>query len=301
VAITVIAVNQVIYPIDLGDIMQTITKVHKVAAFTTGEEGGNPAGVMIRASLPEEPAMQRIAAEMGYSETVFAAPQGDGWRVRYFSPDGEVAFCGHATIALGAVLAQQNGDGIFPLTTNHAKVTVEGRAHGNGATAALQSPATSSSPASPALVQEALKLFGYSVSDLDDRIPPAIASGGVHHLVLALASRDKLRAMRYELGAGRSLMQRYGLTTISLVHAETPQRFHARNPFASSGVYEDPATGAAAAALAGYLRDLDWPHGGSIDIIQGEDMGAPCHLQVQISDEAGSSIRVSGKARMIGE
>jgi PhzF family phenazine biosynthesis protein len=284
--------------------MQTITKVHKVAAFTSGDSGdsgGNPAGVMIRASLPEEPAMQRIAAEMGYSETVFAAPHEDGWRVRYFSPDGEIAFCGHATIALGAVLAQQNGDGIFPLTTNHTRVTVEGRAHANGATAALQSPATFSEPASPALVQEALKLFGYTLADLDDRIPPAIANGGVHHLVLALARRERLSAMRYELAAGRNLMQRYGLTTISLVHAETPQRFHARNPFASSGVYEDPATGAAAAALAGYLRDLDWPHGGAIDIIQGEDMGAPCHLRVQISDEAGSSIRVSGKARMIGD
>lgn len=281
--------------------MQTITKVHKVAAFTSGDAGGNPAGVMIRAALPEEPAMQRIAAEMGFSETVFAAPHEDGWRVRYFSPDGEVAFCGHATIALGAVLAQQHGDGIFPLTTNHARVTVEGRAHGDGAMAALQSPATSSAPAAPALVREALQLFGYTLADLDDRIPPAIASGGVRHLVLALASRDKLRAMRYELGAGRGLMQRHGLTTIALVHAETPRCFHARNPFASGGVYEDPATGAAAAALAGYLRDLDWPHGGAIDIIQGEDMGAPCLLQAQIPNQPGSSIRVSGRARMMGD
>lgn len=281
--------------------MQTITKIHKVAAFTAGEHGGNPAGVMIRAALPEEPAMQRIAAEMGYSETVFAAPTADGWRVRYFSPDGEVAFCGHATIALGAVLAQQNGDGIFPLTTNHARVTVEGRADGDRADAALQSPPTSSAPAPAGLVAEALALFGYRLADLDDRIPPAIANGGVDHLVLALASRDKLRAMRYELSAGRKLMQHYGLVTISLVHAETPRRFHARNPFASSGVYEDPATGAAAAALAGYLRDIDWPHGGSIDIIQGEDMGAPCHLQVRIGDEAGGSIRVSGSARLMGD
>jgi PhzF family phenazine biosynthesis protein len=281
--------------------MQTITKVHKVAAFTAGEQGGNPAGVMIRAALPEEPAMQRIAAEMGYSETVFAAPHGDGWRVRYFSPDGEVPFCGHATIALGAVLAQQNGDGIFPLTTNHARVTVEGRAHANGAHAALQSPATSSAPAAPTLVQEALALFGYTLADLDDRVPPAVANGGAQHLVLALNTRDKLRAMRYDLAAGRELMRRYGFATISLVYAETPQRFHARNAFASGGVYEDPATGAAAAALAGYLRDLDWPHGGAIDIIQGEDMGAPCHLQVQISDEPGSSIRVSGHARMLGD
>ena len=144
-----------------------------------------------------------------------------------------------------------------------------------------------SSPATPTLVQEALALFGYTLADLDDRIPPAVANGGAHHLILALKSRDKLRAMRYELAAGRELMRRYGFATISLIYAETPQRFHARNPFASGGVYEDPATGAAAAALAGYLRDLDWPHGGAIDIIQGEDMGAPCHLQVQIPAEQG--------------
>ncbi|MYM97100.1 PhzF family phenazine biosynthesis protein [Duganella vulcania] len=281
--------------------MQTITKIHKVAAFTAGERGGNPAGVMIRSALPDESAMQRIAAEMGYSETVFAAPTGDGWRVRYFSPDGEVPFCGHATIALGTVLAQQNGDGIFPLTTNHARVTVEAQSKDGQGSAALQSPATASAPAPAALVTAALDLFGYRHADLDDRIPPAIANGGANHLVLALASRARLSAMRYQLADGRDLMRDHGLATISLVHAETPQRFHARNPFASGGVYEDPATGAAAAALGGYLRDLDWPHGGAIDIIQGEDMGAPCHLRVEISGQAGSSIRVSGNARMLGE
>ena len=279
--------------------MQTITKIHKVAAFTAGEQGGNPAGVMIRASLPDEAAMQRIAAEMGYSETVFAAPADGGWRVRYFSPEGEVPFCGHATIALGAVLAQQHGDGVFPLTTNHTSVTVEAQSRGAAGSAALQSPATASAPAPAALVTAALALFGYSHADLDDRIPPAIAHGGADHLVLALASRERLRAMRYQLADGRTLMRNHGLATISLVHAETPQRFHARNPFASGGVYEDPATGAAAAALGGYLRDLDWPHGGAIDIIQGEDMGAPCHLRVRISDQAGASIRVSGDARML--
>ncbi|MQA40135.1 PhzF family phenazine biosynthesis protein [Rugamonas aquatica] len=281
--------------------MQTITKIHKVAAFTAGGQGGNPAGVMIRAALPDEPAMQRIAAEMGYSETVFAAPAGDGWRVRYFSPDGEVPFCGHATIALGAVLAQQHGDGIFPLTTNHTRVTVEAQSSGNEGSAALQSPATTSAPAPAGLVAAALALFGYREGDLDQRIPPAVAHGGADHLVLALASRAQLSAMRYQLADGRSLMREHGLATISLVHAETPQRFHARNPFASGGVYEDPATGAAAAALGGYLRDLGWPHGGAIDIVQGEDMGAPCHLRVQISDEPGSSIRVSGNARMLGD
>ena len=63
--------------------------------------------------------------------------------------------------------------------------------------------------------------------------------------------------------------------------------------------YEDPATGAATAAFAGYLRDLDWPHGGSIEIIQGEDMGMRSLLRADINPEPGSSIRVSGSARII--
>jgi len=95
------------------------------------------------------------------------------------------------------------------------------------------------------------------------------------------------------------LMARAGLTTIVLVFAETAQRLHTRNPFASGGVYEDPATGAATAALAGYLRDIGWPHGGAIDVVQGEDMGMLSRLHADISPVPGSSIRVSGTARIM--
>ncbi len=100
-----------------------------------------------------------------------------------------------------------------------------------------------------------LGLFSYSVADLDPRLPPAIAEAGARHLVLALTSRQRLAAMRYDQEMGRRFMMENGIVTISLVQAETDTLFHARNPFAAGGVYEDPATGAAAAALAGYLRD----------------------------------------------
>ena len=80
-----------------------------------------------------------------------------------------------------------------------------------------------------------------------------------------------------------------------LVYVEGEQIFHTRNPFAYGGVYEDPATGAASAAFAGYLRDINWPHGGSIDLIQGEDMGMRSLIRAEIADELGSSIRVSGQ------
>lgn len=276
-------------------------RVQRLAAFSDGDTGGNPAGVVVERQLPDGPTMRRIAREVGFSETAFAAPIDDGWRVRYFSPESEVAFCGHATIALGAALALAGGDGVFALTLNDAKITVEGHSDGKVVAVALQSPATRSAPADPEIISEALTLFKYTPQDLDVRIPPALAHGGANHLVLALASRQILSRMRYDLAAGREFMNRVGVVTVSLIYAEGPRLFHARNAFASGGVYEDPATGAAAAALAGYLRDIYWPHGGAIDIIQGEDMGARSRLRAEIRPAVGSSIRVSGTARTMGD
>ena len=271
----------------------------RIAAFADDAAGGNPAGVLIGDTLPEDPEMRRIAAEVGYSETVFAMPLGDAWRVRYFSPESEVPFCGHATIALGAALASQQGDGVFPLILNDVEITVEGNRDGDSISAALQSPPTRSESISDALLTEVLTMFGYSCDDLNPELPPARAHGGADHLVLTLNSREALTAMHYDLDAGRKLMNREGLVTILFAWAETPRLFHTRNPFASGGVYEDPATGAATAAFAGYLRDVDWPHGGSIDIIQGEDMGCRSRLYASISEVPGSSIRVSGATRII--
>ena len=274
--------------------------VLRIAAFCDGDHGGNPAGVAISDELPAESEMRRIAAEVGFSETAFAAATGSGWRVRYFSPESEVAFCGHATIALGAALAMKHGDGVFSLTLNHTSITVEGHRDGKLISAALQSPATHSRPPSPGSVSDALALFGFKKEDLDTRIPPALIYGGVEHLALALGTRASLAAMRYDLASGRDLMNRQGLTTIALIYAETERLFHVRNPFASGGVYEDPATGAAAAALGGYLRDIGWPHGGAIEVIQGEDMGMRSLLRVGIPSAPGASIRVSGTARIMG-
>ncbi len=273
--------------------------VQRMAAFSDGEAGGNPAGVVIGDALPDADVMQTLAAEIGYSETAFAAPAEGGWRVRYFAPEIEVPFCGHATIALGAALALKHGDGVFALQLNDVRITVEGRRSGSTIAAALQSPPTRSAPAPRRLVVEALALFSYSADDLDQRLPAAVAEAGARHLVLALDSRERLSAMHYDIDAGRKVMASAGLATISLIYAETSCLFHARNPFAAGGIYEDPATGAAAAALAGYLRDLGWPYGGSIEIIQGEDMGVRSRLHAEITRDPGASIRVFGTVRLI--
>lgn len=273
----------------------------KIAAFSDGDTGGNPAGVLIADTLPSATEMQRIAAAVGFSETVFAAPEGEGWRVRYYSPEAEVLFCGHATIALGAALALRQGDGVFALALKQANITVEGTRAGALVRAALQSPPTRSAPVDAAVVDAALDLFGYRRSDLDPRLPPARIHGGIDHLLLALEDRATLAAMHYELEAGRRFMNAHGFGTVVLAWAEGPQRFHTRNAFAIGGVYEDPATGAATAALAGYLRDIGWPHHGYVEVVQGEDMGMRSLLAADIPPQPGSSIRVYGQARMMAD
>lgn len=275
------------------------TELTRVASFSNGEEGGNPAGVYIASQLPSAAEMQAIAAEVGYSETAFAEPSKQGWRVRYFAPESEVPFCGHATIALGAVLAQKEGVGIYDLFLNDANITVEGLIEADKYSAALQSPPTFSRDAEPSLVSNALKLFGYKNSDLDSNIPAAFANAGANFLVIGLNSRKALSAMNYQLDAGRKFMNDAEIVTVLLAYSETAQLFHTRNPFASGGVYEDPATGAASAAFAGYLRDLQWPHNGTIEIVQGEDMGSRSLIRAELTDIPGSSIRVSGSVRFL--
>lgn len=273
--------------------------VMRIAAFSADEKGGNPAGVVIAEALPSAEEMQRTAREVGYSETVFAAPEQGSWRVRYFAPESEVPFCGHATIALGAALAIKNGDGHFSLMLNNANIIVEGRAAGGKLGATLYSPPTRSEPAAATLVAEGLALFGLGSELLNPDLPPAIIDAGARHLLLAVNCRERLSAMAYDFEVGRQLMASAKLVTVALVFAETEQLFHARNAFAWGGVYEDPATGAAAAALAGYLRDLGWPHQGKIEIVQGEDMGMPSRIFVQFTQERGEGVHVSGNARLL--
>src|ERR1044072_7887893 len=88
----------------------------RYAAFSDPPEGGSPAGVVLDASELSDEQMQQIAKEVNYSESAFVTKreaQGE-YDVRYFSPEAEVPFCGHATIATAVALAERDGAG--PLT-----------------------------------------------------------------------------------------------------------------------------------------------------------------------------------------
>lgn len=274
-------------------------KVLKLAAFSHHGKGGNPAGVAFCDEMPSDDEMLRVAMEVGYSETAFLVKQGNDWRVRYFAPELEVPFCGHATIALGAALGERFGEGEYKLILNDSEISVRAEKTTHGMVATLQSPGTSSVDASVDIVDKVLVGFNLTRDELDPAFPVRFANAGAKHLIFVLKDRTTLANMTYDFDSVRALMMEQGLITISLLWQESDDLFHSRNAFASGGVYEDPATGAAAAALAGYLRDIGWQGKPAFTILQGEDMGVPSRLQVRYSPEPGTSVAVSGETRYI--
>jgi PhzF family phenazine biosynthesis protein len=273
--------------------------VLRLAAFSQNGQGGNPAGVAFYDEMPSAEEMMSIAKEVGYSETAFLVQQDDGWRVRYFAPEMEVPFCGHATIALGAALGERFGEGTYKLTLNDSTITVRASKTDLGFSAALQSPATWTKDAPEEWTNRILAAFNLQKQQLDERFPIRIAGAGATHLIIFVKDRQTLTDMNYPFEEVRVLMAEQNLVTISLLWQESDSVIHSRNPFAAGGVYEDPATGAAAAALAGCLRDIGWKGSKTFTILQGEDMGVPSRLIVSFTEKAGESISVSGEVRQI--
>jgi PhzF family phenazine biosynthesis protein len=280
--------------------LRTRPEILRYTAFTTDPAGGNPAGVVVDAATLDDAAMLAASAEVGYSETAFVTAADHvarRFRLRYFSPLAEVAFCGHATVATAVALAERIGTGPLIFDTPVGEIALDTSAEPGGpVTATLTSVPTRSRPASNAEVDASLAALHWSPEELDPALPPHVAFGGNEHLVLAVATRERLAALDYDFDALAEVMHRHGWTTLQLVWREAQALFHARDPFPIGGVVEDPATGAAAAAFGGYLRALGaLPPSGAFTIRQGEDLGRPSLLRVEAST-ADPRVRVSGQA-----
>ncbi|QMU71014.1 PhzF family phenazine biosynthesis protein [Streptacidiphilus sp. P02-A3a] len=268
-------------------------------AFSTDPAGGNPAGVVLDASGLDDAAMLAAAARVGFSETAFVLPGEDGQLdVRYFSPLAEVPFCGHATIALAVAWAHRYGVGGLRLRTKAGPVAVATAGADDGTVAAtLVSVPPRTRPLAGPELAELLAALRWSADDLDPALPPRVAYAGAWHPVIAAAGRERLAALDYDLPALAELMRRADWTTIDLVWRESETVFHARNPFPPGGVVEDPATGAAAAAFGGYLRELGLvATPAELTVFQGQDLGRPSTIGVGVPTEPGSGISVTGVA-----
>ncbi|MFE5670988.1 PhzF family phenazine biosynthesis protein [Agromyces sp. NPDC056523] len=291
--------------------MNPAPEILRYAAFTSDPAGGNPAGIVLDAAGLDDADMLRIAAEIGYAESAFISDDATGsHRVRFFSPHAEVPFCGHATVAGAIAIAEREGPGHVRFATPVGDVDIETSA----VDGMLRASFTSVEPhveEMPAPVLEALLgLTGIPAEALDPRHPPRIAFAGNRHPVLVVADADAFDTFGFDPAEARALMDEHGWPATITVLRRLPDaegdgderaglRFEARNIFPVGAIIEDPATGAAAAAVGGYLRAL-----GAVEpparvlIRQGRHVGRPSELVVEIPERGG--IVVSGTAVPIG-
>jgi PhzF family phenazine biosynthesis protein len=103
--------------------------VYQIDAFSDRPFAGNPAGVVPLKSWLPDATLQSIATEINQAETAFFAPEGDNYRIRWFTPTTEVKLCGHATLASAHVLhtlGQANGKIVFDSLSGPLSVSKSG-------------------------------------------------------------------------------------------------------------------------------------------------------------------------------
>lgn len=277
--------------------MKLIAK--RYAGFASNGKGGNPAGVVFTQEKLHREDMLDIAKQIGDSETVFATQEADShFSIRYFAPESEVDFCGHATIALGQALANQFGKSQYQLNTNKGQLILDNTSE---KLIRFRSPVTSSR-----LLKEEELDFVFKNSNLDPSalvktIPPAMVNAGNDHIFLVLNDLQFLSRFEYDFEAFKPWMQEHQVVTMAVAVMLSDSEIQVRNAFAFGGVYEDPATGAAAAAISGYFRDEQLTQLQQLTFYQGIEMGQPCVLKSSLHDAKGSGVFVGGEAYFLNE
>ncbi|HTT86054.1 MAG TPA: PhzF family phenazine biosynthesis protein [Acidimicrobiales bacterium] len=203
-----------------------------VDSFTDLPFAGNPAGVAVVESFPDDLRMQLVAREMNLSETAFLVPRGaDEYDLRWFSPTVEVDLCGHATLASAHVLGGEGRfwtrSGLLSCTTS-AEGWIE-----------MDFPAD---PPGPAQMPGALD------------IPEAVLCGrGKFDLLVELADAEAVRSFVPDLPAIATVPSRCLIVT---ARSDRPGIDCVSRVFAPSvGIPEDPATGSAHCLLGPFWAD----------------------------------------------
>lgn len=284
--------------------------------FTETPFGGNPLAVFPDARGIDPGRFQTIAREFNLSETTFVTPV-DGKplsrSVRIFTPAAELAFAGHPTVGtaialaeIGAVTWPENRkvlDIILEEQAGPVPVRLE-RRPGGALHATLTAPRLPErGPDGPDAAGLA-RVLGLAKDRLSAALAPASWSSGVRFCCVPLADADALAHIQLDLAAWRELMAEAWAKQVFAFVLDDPRRageIRARMFAPALGMAEDPATGAAAVAIAGYLaKAQEVPRDGTASwtIRQGEEMGRPSRLLLEADFAGGqlSVVRLGGSA-----
>jgi trans-2,3-dihydro-3-hydroxyanthranilate isomerase len=285
--------------------------LYQVDVFAETKYAGNQLAVVRGASGLSTLEMQKIAAEMNYSETTFILSDQErngGFDVRIFSLDEELPFAGHPTLGTAYIIQQEILGreveevvlnlqvGQIPVTFNYAG----GKPDILWMRQIAPSFGVTYDPA------EVAKTLGIDAEDIDQRFPIQEVSTGLPFIIVPLKSLEAVRSCRIDQDHYLELISRSAAKSI---HVFCPEAYMPENQVNARmfddyhGIAEDPATGSANGCLAGYLVRNRYFGTSVVDIRveQGYEIGRPSLLLLKAREEEGGaiSVRVGGKVIMV--
>ena len=278
--------------------------------FTDRRFGGNPLAVVLDADGLPDAQMQAIAREFNYSETVFLLPpsqSGHDARMRIFTPGREVPFAGHPTVGTAFVLAScmpslARADRIV-LEARVGAVNVEVERDAEGVKLCRFTAPRLPRLGPPAPPREYLAaMLGLATSQVLDSAE--FWSCGLSFLVVPLSSVDALQRCSLDLRIWSDILEGYESKHIYPV-ARAGGAWRVRMFAPDAGVPEDPATGSAAAAFAGWLACYapEATPRSEFTLLQGEEIGRPSRIALRIDREGDqvTEVRVGGASVMVSQ
>lgn len=284
-------------------------KIYTVDAFTDELFKGNPAGVAVLDEHLEDRLMQNIAKEMNLSETAFllkSDKENIDFSVRYFTPVSEVDFCGHATIGsawiLGTLYDYMNKIESLTLETNIGIVTVKWEITSGKLNSVMMQQVTPIVKDFDEAITGLLEHLQLTMDDIDTRYKVKYAFTGIWHLMIPVKSKEKMMEITPNYKKLALHNQKRGIITTHLFTFDTEEGLVYTRDFAPAvGVDEDPVTGSASGALAGYLvKEGIINQNSEFLMLQGNSMNrlGKINIKTKVLDDE-IIIEVGGKAKVV--
>jgi PhzF family phenazine biosynthesis protein len=235
---------------------------HIVNGFVTGDNGGNPAGVVLDADGLNETEMLRIAARIGLSETAFVSSSDtEGFKLDFFTPNRRIAHCGHATIATFSYLAEigrvSEGETSKETIDGPRKISIKkGAAYMEQLAPKYRTPSDWTKDG--VSVADVLKSLGIAESDLDDNVNPLLVNTGNSFIVINVKDGRTLRDLKPNFDLISHISEKLdliGYYVFTTDNKATDKDATTRMFAPRYAIEEESATGMAAGPLACVLHD----------------------------------------------
>lgn len=272
-------------------------KFHQVDAFTEKLFGGNPAGVVLNADLLTDDEMQKVAREINLSETAFVLKSDNyDFKIRYFTPQKEVKFCGHATVgtlhshALEQIFGIEKGKitnfkvetgaGIIEMAVNYT----------HGIKIEFDAPEIKLKK-SQYSHQQIAKILGIAPEAID-HTKPICREETNNFIYMTIKSLNELGKINYDFEKAKEFAEKETIVVFCLLTNETfsdSNKVHSRVFGPAIGLVEDPVTGATQGALAAYLDEYEIEDtvGKIIGSEQGNFVDRPGSLEIKLQKDDG--------------